>query len=308
VELSARLARLEQRIAADADALAGLRSTPEVRAAETELHLDEVLSSVALGGYVLDRAAGAGLLARGVALGDRQLVVYEAVADYAQAADLVRAAEPYRGRDGFLRADEVLELHRRAMRRSGRAPGAWRERNLGAVRSGLVPPPHWLVPREVAAFVDRVAPGPPPGAGPLLWIAGAHARLLRIQPFDGGNGRVARLVANLLLARLGLPPAAYAGRRAERYAQAIARADGDDLAPLAELTAMALHEHLTRLLAARSAGALFPLRQLVPSNRVAALVKAAQRGRLRVVRRGARFLTSAAWLEEYERSTANARR
>ena len=304
-----RVEQLTRLILDDAATLAAARTTAGLRAARAALHLEEVLSSVALAGFVLDRTAGTALLARGVALGDRPLAVYEAVADYADATRVIDAAESRRGRaGGYVRAEDILELHHRAMRRTGKSPGAWRERNVGAVKSGLVPPPHWLVPREVMALVDRVAPGPAADASPLAWVAGAHARLMRIQPFDGGNGRVARLFANLLLARCGLPPAAYAGRRASRYAAAIALGDAGDSAALAELIGSALHEHLTRLLAACSEGELYPLRGLVPVTRVAALVKAAQRGRLRVVRRGVRFYTTAAWLDDYERSTAGARR
>jgi Fic family protein len=303
-----RLARLEREVLVDASALAGAGRTPRIAVVRDALRLEEVLSSAALGGYTLDSAAGAALLSRDVAIGGHPLERYEAVADYAAAARVIEESDPRPLRAHvFVRADDILDLHRRALRRTGRSPGAWRERNVAAVASGLVPPPHWLVPREVAAFVDRYAVGPPDASSVLQWVAGAHARLLRVQPFEGGNGRVARLVANLLLHRLGLPAAAFARRRAERYASAIARGDSGDVVPLAELTGEALHESLTRLLAATSDDDLHPLRALAPPDRLSALVKAAQRGRLRVVRRGTRFFTTSAWLAEYEAGHSGSR-
>lgn len=152
----------------------------------------------------------------------------------------------------------------------------------------------------MASFADRFAAGPGPRAQPIAWVAGAHARLLRIQPFDGGNGRVARLVANLLLRRLGWPPAAFAGRLAARYRPALAAADGGYVAALAELTGDAVASSFTRLVAALGrSGDLRPLRELAAPGDLAALVKAAQRGRLRVLRRGARVLSTTAWIAEY---------
>ena len=296
--------RLSEAVDRDA-ALVDAATAPQraaLRTARQALALDEVATSCALAGYRLTRAELVALLERGIAAGGRRLETYDAVADYAGAARYASELEAAGGRRAhpYLRTEEVLELHRHACRRTGIAPGSWRERNVPAVRSGLVPPAHWLVPREVAAFADRFAAGPPARMSPVVWVAGAHARLLRVQPFDGGNGRVARLVANLLLRRLGLPPAAFTGRLATRYRPALAAADGGDIGALAELTGEAVAASFTRLVAALGrSDDLRPLRELVPAGELAALVKAAQRGRLRVLRRGARVLSTPAWIAEY---------
>jgi hypothetical protein len=84
-----RVEQLTRLILDDAATLAAARTTAGLRAARAALHLEEVLSSVALAGFVLDRTAGTALLARGVALGDRPLAVYEAVADYADATRVI---------------------------------------------------------------------------------------------------------------------------------------------------------------------------------------------------------------------------
>ena len=296
-----RIERLSTALLREATALLRSLDQPALASIRRQFRLQEVIASTALAGYRLDAGVTAALLERGIALGGHVLEAYEAVADYADAARHVDASDPRPLRPRtFLRADDMLELHRRAMRRTGKAPGAWRERNVPSVRSGLVPPPHWLVPREVASLVDRVARGPATPEQSLAWVALAHGRLLRVQPFDGGNGRVARLLANLLLRRLGLPPAAFPRRVVQRYRAALAAADGGDIAPLALLTGEAVRERLRRLSASVSSDGLRPLRELAQPRRVAALLKAAQRGRLRTVREGNRFLTTAAWLAEYE--------
>ncbi len=299
-----RLRQLSARLVRDAALLAGTAAnSAKLRAARNALFVEEIASSMALAGYVLTRRELSALLTRGVALGGRALLTYESVADYADAATFVADQEATRGRRGHahLKNEDLLELHRRACRRTSDAAGSWRERNLPAVRSGLVPPPHWLVPREIAAFTDRFAGGPPVRIPPLVWVAGAHARFLRIQPFDQGNGRVARLVANLLLRRIGWPSAAFAKPLAARYAAAIAAADGGKIEPLAQLTGEAVAGAFVRLLAvATGDDELRPLRELVPARRLDALVKAAQRGRLRVVRRAGRVLSTTTWIGEYQ--------
>lgn len=64
--------------------------------------------------------------------------------------------------------------------------------------------------------------------------AAVHAWLAHIHPFDDGNGRVARLLANLIVGRAGLPPLVVqlVGDR-NRYIRALQISDqGGDLAPL----------------------------------------------------------------------------
>lgn len=64
--------------------------------------------------------------------------------------------------------------------------------------------------------------------------AAVHAWLAHIHPFDDGNGRVSRLLANLIVGRAGLPPLVVqlVGDR-NRYIKALQISDeGGDLAPL----------------------------------------------------------------------------
>ncbi len=179
---------------------------------------------------------------------------------------------------------------------------------MPAFAGGMVPPPPWLVPRDIDAFVERFAGGPTLDVSPPLWVAEAHARFERIQPFSGANGLVGRLIANLLLRRLGYPPFAIAAGANWRYLEALRKADGGDGWPLANLFARSLMASLARLVAAATPDVpLVPIAAAGDPDR-ASLYKAAQRGRLRTVRRGGRRYTSAAWLEAYRASRSRAGR
>jgi Fic-DOC domain mobile mystery protein B len=70
-----------------------------------------------------------------------------------------------------------------------------------------------------------------------------HHRLVAIHPFPNGNGRHARLMADLLLERLGQPRFTW-GRRSltdatatrQAYIAALRAADARDIAPLLAFT------------------------------------------------------------------------
>jgi Fic family protein len=272
--------------------------------ARRRLFLEEVHSSTALGGSPLALAEVAGLVEHGSVPGGRLLADCILVADYAEAAAYVRAAPPAGRRQPFLRLDEIVALHARAMRRTPEArPGIWRTTTLPAFPSGMVPPPAWLIARDMAAFSDRYAAGPAADVNPLLWVVNAHARFTRLQPFAAGNGRTARLLCNLLLGRLGLPPLIVAARDRERYGRDRVPAGGRGVPALALLFARSLLASTSALLAAtREDRALQPLATFATGAARAALYKAAQRNRLRTVRRGPALLTTAGWIDDYRRS------
>jgi Fic family protein len=261
------------------------------------LRHDELLGSVHLAGAGLDRVEVRALLQRGRALGGHPLTDYLLVRGYAEAA----AWAAHRGtRPGPVTSDDLRTLHRLAVGPlDAETAGAWRARTLPAFADGTVPPPHWLVPFETATFVGRLALGESDPA-PLA-LARAVARFVRLQPFaGGGNGRTARLLASLLAARRGLPPPALDARAQHAYAAAVGAALGGDAVPLAGVFGRALTRGLERLRDAIETDApLVPLSRFAPEGRPDRLYKAAQRGRLRVVRRDGRLLTTARWVAEY---------
>jgi hypothetical protein len=266
-----------------------------------ELFYEEVTRSCALAGATLTVADVRPLLDRDVVAPGRSLADNVMVADYGHAARFVRSSPPPRRRTVFLSLEEIASLHALATRRSLAArPGRWRERTAAPFPSGMVPPPAWLVPREIAAYVERFASGPRDRLGRVAWIADAHERLLRIHPFDTANGRVTRLVTNLLLRRTGLPPFVVRRRDAARYVAALRRADSRDPWPLARVVARSLLESFGGLLAgAEGADPLQPLARFAVGSERAALYKAAQRGRLQTVRREGALLTKRAWIDAY---------
>jgi hypothetical protein len=139
---------------------------------------------------------------------------------------------------------------------------------------------------------------------PVVHAATHHASFERIHPFVDGNGRVGRLVLNLMLLQEGYPPAVILAEHRTRYLKALKTADDGNPNPLAEVVARSVQATLNRFLIPNLAGEakLVPLTALAEvSGRYSAtyLRDLALDGRLRAVRDGRLWLSSRAWLKEY---------
>lgn len=95
-------------------------------------------------------------------------------------------------------------------------------------------------------------------------LAELHSSFERIHPFIDGNGRTGRLVLNLILVRLGFPPAIIFKANRNRNLNALDKADKGDAGPLAELLARSVIDNLHPLIVPSIAGPakVVPLKSL----------------------------------------------
>jgi Fic-DOC domain mobile mystery protein B len=128
----------------------------------------------------------------------------------------------------------ICDLHRRMLGDVWKWAGKFRlsERNIGI--------DHWRIPTELRILIDDAR----------MWIDRAtypsdeisvrfHHRLVAIHPFPNGNGRHARLMADLLITRLGGAYFSWGsgsvvtpGDLRHRYISALRAADAHDIGPL----------------------------------------------------------------------------
>ena len=88
---------------------------------------------------------------------------------------------------------------------AGELPGTFKLDNYvgGPARVGI---PAVEVPRAVGVLADDVNGYLEEGTRHLTIAAYLHARLFEIHPFADGNGRTARLLMNVVLLAMGMPP------------------------------------------------------------------------------------------------------
>jgi hypothetical protein len=312
--------RLEFEVSELRARLGGLPQPVEAEDIWTEIWYQEAHSSTAIEGNTLVLREVEVLLRDGRAVGEKQLKDYLEVTGYADAARWVygQALMPGTWTDGLLLSlTEVRHVHARAMTpvwevaphqsaSDAEGPGHWRDHNIQPFPGGMKPPDHTEVPALMTDWVDDVnAIGDDPA--PIAEaVAKRHAAFEQIHPFLDGNGRTGRLLTNLVLVRLGYPPAIIYKRNRDDYLWALRKADRGNPQPLGELFARAILDNLMRFVLPAVAGPtrLLPLEALAtPDLSVVALRTAAERGRLRTLRtRQGTWQSTRQWVDAYRES------
>lgn len=134
-------------------------------------------------------------------------------------------------------------------------------RSIEVTVGSYTPPPYYELPRLVKSLCDDLAerlkhlPSSSEQekylAEVISLLAWLQHRLVWIHPFQDYNGRIARLLTNLLLLKLELPIIEIkADKKEDRddYIKAMKEADKDNLTKLENLLAQALEENLKNLI------------------------------------------------------------
>ena len=106
----------------------------------------------------------------------------------------------------YLTLREVLELYYKIMERTGGSTGV---QNLGALESALAQPRMSFAGEELYPTLIEKA-------------SALGFTLIKNHPFWDGNGRIARLLANVPLLKSGLPPIVIPKEKRREYIQLIA--------------------------------------------------------------------------------------
>lgn len=281
----------------------GLPDPKEAQSIWADIWYEEAHHSTALEGNTLVLREVQLLLDQGRAVGAKPLREYNEVRGYADAARWVyeQALEPGDWHNGQLvTLTEVRQVHRLSMTpvwdvaphpdatdREG--PGNFREHDIHPFTKGMTPPSWPLVPslmhewvQDACSTAERASRTDAIGSLPED-LARIHNGFERVHPFIDGNGRVGRLLINLLLVRLGYPPVIIFKRQRAAYLTAMQRADSNDYGALGELIARAIYDNLNRFIVPNVAGParMVPLAALADRDlSPVALRRAVQRGRL----------------------------
>lgn len=160
-----------------------------------------------------------------------------------------------------LSESDLRSLHKIIMGDAGFA-GKYKEHVNAIAGSDHEPPLPIDTPAHMRELSDWLTSLPTRSfrtVGSIIRSAAAHAWLAHIHPFEDGNGRLARLLANIMLSREGMPPLILRnkGDRA-RYLDALALSDSaGDLSRLISVFSSALERVATQLADPERATRLF---------------------------------------------------
>jgi len=309
--------RLDTQIAELWTRMGGLPNPDEASGIWKGIWFEEAHHSTAIEGNTLVLKQVEALLVEGRAVGNRELREYMEVRGYADAARWVyrQAIAPVGRRDrALLNLTELREIHSAAMKpvwdiaphpnatpREG--PGSFREHGIEPFPAGLRPPSWTEVPAQVDSWLDSVNTIEPRTPEFPDELATTHCRFEQIHPFLDGNGRTGRLVLNLMLIRLGYPPAIIYKNQRRKYIRGLVRADAGEPGALGEFLARAILDNLYKFIVPAVAGParLVPLAALETDNiSHNALRVAATRGRLQATKGpDGQWRSSRNWVSEY---------
>jgi Fic family protein len=280
---------------------------------------EETHNSTAIEGNTLILKEVQALLAEGRAVGDKDLRDYLEVKGYGDAAEWVYSqagSDDIDREEPYLLLSEVREIHRRVVSAAwdvappvaflpGEGPGSFRLHDILPFPGGMTPAPFTDIHSQLTDWLRLANRDPAADVHLMEHLALVHAGFERIHPFRDGNGRTGRLILNLVLVRRGYAPAVIYKRDRPRYLRALERSDRGEHGPLAEVIARAVKDSLDRFLLPALAGPL----QVLPLSALArkdltplALRRAAEKGRLRAVRRSNGWYSTKQWVDAYARS------
>jgi Fic family protein len=240
------------------------------------------------------------VIEEGVTISGQPLRYYLEARNHADALDQVRVlaerAEP-------ITPDTVLLLHGIMMDGVMEHPGRWRNGAVSIRGSSFTPPHHREVPGMMADWTAFIADERQVGQ-PLLRAALAHIVFESIHPFFDGNGRVGRLLLNLMLMRDGYVPALLAAEWRIGYLHGLHLAQTQGrAAPICNLIGRAVEQSLDRYLDSieSSDAILLPLSEVAERTNYRAehLAWLVRKGRLPAVKRGRRWFASVEMVERY---------
>ncbi len=146
---------------------------------------------------------------------------------------------------------DILTLHQIIMKdvMEAREVGRFRRGEVRIGGSKHIPPPAYDVPRLMEEFISAVNDNPDEYATVELAAITLH-RFVYIHPFYDGNGRVARLLTNLVLMKKKYFPVIIPNSDRTKYLSCLVRADAGDYRSLVNFVAQYVLKHLDMVLRA----------------------------------------------------------
>jgi Fic family protein len=205
--------------------------------------------------------------------------------------------------------ETIQQLHGLVMDKIDPHAGELRKVQVYIRGAPLTPPSARDVPGYVAQWVDWLTSDTALGYDPVTRAAIAHHDFEAIHPYTDGNGRVGRLLLNLMLMQDGYPPALVLREWRARYIQALQQAHTGEYAPLVNLVGSAVEQSLDLYLEAcvESSVHLLPMHELASifHTTVDYLGQLARQGKFEAKKRGQRWYASKEAVEAYFQEARN---
>lgn len=284
-------------------------SAATVRRLKEQFTLEWTYNSNAIEGSTLTLRETQLILETGMTIGGKSLREHFEVINHREAIEYV---ESLADKKEPITAFQVRRIHKLVLSQiDDENAGQYRKTNVRIAGATHVPPEAWDVPHRMSDWENWLKEAERT-MHPVEVAALAHHQLTAIHPFLDGNGRTARLVMNLVLLRVGYPPAVILRANRQKYYRVLGQADAGKPAPLVNFVGRAVNHSLTLYLEACAPKTKRPSsnEHWIPLSQAAEgtpysqeyLSLMARQGRIEAIKRGRNWYTTRKAVKEYQES------
>jgi Fic family protein len=292
--------RTHERILLKKKRLDAYRPLPSALVAKLKegLLVEYTYSSNAIEGNTLSLGETRMVIEEGVTIGGKSVKEHLEARNHPKAISVL---EDLASQGRSITEEGILKLHSLVLNGIDSSAGVYRVWGVKISGSTFSPPSSGEVPQQVAALLEWLK-GNPDELSPIELAAQVMHRFSQIHPFTDGNGRVGRLLMNLVLIRSGYPFITNISFRDRvRYLRSLQEADEGNLRRLVGLVARSVEGVLDSYLHVIEEPKVISLAEAGRRTGVDAgyLGLLARRGILSAFKRGGRWFVSEEDLRVY---------
>lgn len=220
--------------------------------------LDQTFNSNAIEGNTLSFAETKLVLQEGITIGGKTLREHLEIINHKEAIDYIE--ELAKKKTPEIKESDLLNVHTLILRQiDQKNAGKYRQvpvyiRQADGGTHRFCEP--YIVPKKMEDFFIWLKDETE--MHPVQLASEAHYRLVCIHPFIDGNGRVSRLLMNLILQQHGFPPAVIKVANRKEYLDSIQKAEtSGDHSEFIKMIAVAVEESLNLYLEVLEHGAIY---------------------------------------------------
>ncbi len=265
-----------------------------------ELHTEFIFNSNAIEGNALTLKETRLVLAEGMTIKGRPLKDHLEATNHLQALDFIYKFSEDKS---DITESDTNRIHQIVLKDIEKEyAGRYRPGQVRILGANFIPPNAQKIPALMEEFVGWLK-GRSGIMNIIEYAAMAHYRIAHIHPYVDGNGRVARLLMNLILIRDGYPPAIILNNDRKKYYRALNLADRDEFQLFFKLVGQAVERSLDIYLRAfgLERGELLSLADLAKDAPYSQdyLSLLARQGNLSAIKLGRNWLSTKKALEDY---------
>lgn len=208
----------------------GKLSSEKIKQIHERMRVDFVYNSNKMEGSTLTRGETE-LILRGItvgkksiqdALGGRDLGDILVAQNHSDAIELVKKLAF--DKTSYITEKNIKDIHGIVMKGVIVSAGEYRNYDLKVMGAGFTPPPFYNISKNMKEFVEMLNKNPDELL-PIELAAQVHYDFVWIHPFEDGNGRMSRLLLNLILVRNGYPFAVIQSVDKKKYLKTLRQMD-----------------------------------------------------------------------------------